>query len=128
MSDELEIAGGICGGISAEWTTEREGGHKADFNQVLTTGVPWCTIIGMKTAISIPNEMFKEIEEITEECDCSRSQVFAMAIREFLERRRSKKLLESLNDAYQEAEAPEETRARQQAKTYHAKRVRKEPY
>jgi len=82
----------------------------------------------MKTAISLPNEMFKEIEEITKECDCSRSQVFAMAVREFLERRKSKKLLEGLNDAYEEREAPEETRARRQAKAYHAKRVRKEPY
>jgi metal-responsive CopG/Arc/MetJ family transcriptional regulator len=82
----------------------------------------------MKTAISLPNEMFKEIEEVTKEYDCSRSQVFAMAIREFLERRKSKKLLESLNEAYQEMEAPEEIRARRQAKTYHANRVRKEPY
>ena len=86
------------------------------------------TIIGMKTAISLPDEMFKEIEEITRECDCSRSQVFAMAVREFLERRKSRKLLEALNDAYQEPEAPGETRARRQAKAYHAKRVRKEPY
>ena len=60
----------------------------------------------MKTAISLPEEMFKEIEEITKECDCSRSQVFAMAVREFLERRKSRKLLEALNDAYQETEAP----------------------
>ncbi len=82
----------------------------------------------MKTAISLPNEMFKEIEEITKECDCSRSQVFAMAVREFLERRKSKKLLEGLNDAYGEREGSEETRARRQAKAYHAKRVRKEPY
>ena len=72
--------------------------------------------------------MFKEIEDVTKECDCSRSQVFAMAIREFLERRKSRKLLEALNDAYQETEAPEENRARRQAKAYHAKRVRKEPY
>ena len=44
----------------------------------------------MKTAISVPDEMFKEIEEVTKECDCSRSQVFVMAAREFLERRKSK--------------------------------------
>ncbi len=72
--------------------------------------------------------MFKEIEEVTKECDCSRSQVFVMAVREFLERRKSKKLLEALNKAYGGAEAPEESRARRQAKRYHAKKVRTEPY
>lgn len=82
----------------------------------------------MKTAISLPDDMFKEIEEVTKECDCSRSQVFAMAVSEFLERRKSRKLLEALNDAYQETEAPEETGARRQALSYHAKRARKEPY
>ena len=95
---------------------------------VLTAVLPVCTIISMKTAISLPDDMFKEIEEVTKECDCSRSQVFAMAVSEFLERRKSRKLLEALNDAYQETEAPEETRARRQALSYHAKRARKEPY
>ena len=95
---------------------------------VLTAVIPWVYNTGMKTAISIPDEMFKEIEEITKECDCSRSQVFTMAVGEFLERRKSRKLLEALNDAYQKTEAPEETRARRQANAYHARRVRKESY
>ena len=82
----------------------------------------------MKTAISLPDEMFKEIEEVTKECECSRSQVFVMAVREFLDRRNAKKLLEALNDAYRETETPEESKARQKAKAYHATRVRKEPY
>ena len=83
--------------------------------------------MSMKTAISLPDDIFKEIEEVTKECDCSRSQIFVMAVREFLERRKSKKLMEALNEAYQETEVHEETRARRQAKMYHAKRVRKEP-
>lgn len=82
----------------------------------------------MKTAISLPDEMFKEIEEVTKECDCSRSQVFVMAVREFLDRRKSRELLEALNKAYEGAETPEETGARQRAKAYHAKRARKESY
>jgi len=82
----------------------------------------------MKTAISIPDDMFKEVEEVTKECDCSRSQVFVMAVREFLERRKSEKLLESLNNAYQQTETSDETETRRQVKAYHAKRVRKEPY
>jgi metal-responsive CopG/Arc/MetJ family transcriptional regulator len=82
----------------------------------------------MKTAISVPDEMFKEIEEVTKECDCSRSQVFVMAAREFLERRKSKKLLEALNAAYEATETPEELKARRQAKAYHAGKIQGEPY
>jgi hypothetical protein len=82
----------------------------------------------MKTAISLPDEMFKEIEEVTKECDCSRSQVFVMAVKEFLDRRKSEKLLEALNKAYEGPETPEETNARREAKEYHGKKVRTEPY
>ena len=72
--------------------------------------------------------MFKEIEEVTKEYDCSRSQVFVMAVSEFLERRKSKRLLEALNETYRETETREEVKARRQAKTYHARKIRKEPY
>jgi metal-responsive CopG/Arc/MetJ family transcriptional regulator len=82
----------------------------------------------MKTAISLPDEMFKEIEEFTKECECSRSQVFVMAVREFLDRRKSRKLLEDLNKVYESLETPEETTARRQALTYHAKKARRDPY
>ena len=82
----------------------------------------------MKIAISVPDEMFKEIEQVTKECDCSRSQVFVMAVREFLERRKSKKLLEALNETYKETETREEVKVRRQAKAYHARKIQREPY
>ncbi len=66
-----------------------------------------------KTAISLSDEMFKEIEQIAKECGCSRSHVITAAISEFLERRESRKLLAALNDAYQDSEPPEETGVRQ---------------
>ena len=82
----------------------------------------------MKTAVSLPDEIFKEIEEVTKECECSRSQVFVMAVREFPDRRKSRKLLEALNKAYDGTETSEETMARRQAKRRHAKKLRTEPY
>jgi len=82
----------------------------------------------MKTAISVPDETFKEIEEVTKECDCSRSQVFVMAVKEFLERRKSKKLLEALNETYKETEAREEAGPIRQAKAYHTRKIQREPY
>jgi hypothetical protein len=82
----------------------------------------------MKTAISLPEELFKEIEEITRECGCSRSRVFVMAVKEFLERRKSGQLLEALDKAYATPEASEEVAARRRAKRYHARKARTEPY
>ena len=82
----------------------------------------------MKTAISLPDDIFREVEEYGKECRCSRSQVFVMAVREFLDRRKSRKLLEALNSAYGEEETSEERAARRQAKAYHSKKARTEPY
>ena len=80
----------------------------------------------MKTAISLPDDMFKEIEEVVKECDCSRSQVFVMAVREFLDRRKSRRLLEALNKAYEAADTEEEAETRRQAKAYQRRKVKAE--
>ncbi len=80
----------------------------------------------MKTAISLPNDLFKEVEEFSKEHDCSRSEVFAMAVKEFLEKRKSKELLDALNEAYSEPEPPEEVTVREKGKRYLAKKILKE--
>ena len=77
----------------------------------------------MKTAISIPDDIFKEIEKIAEENNCSRSEVFLIAVREFLEKLRSKRLLDDLNDAYSDIESPEEKSLREKSKKYYAEKV-----
>jgi metal-responsive CopG/Arc/MetJ family transcriptional regulator len=80
----------------------------------------------MKTAISLPDELFKEVEKIAKEQHYSRSKVFVVALREYLEKRSSKKLLAALNEAYATAESPEEYAVRERGKKRYAKTVRKE--
>lgn len=82
----------------------------------------------MKTAISVPDELFREIERIAKEHHYSRSQVFVMAVKEYLENRKSRSLLAALNQAYEAAEAPEEYRAREESRKRYAKTLRKERY
>jgi metal-responsive CopG/Arc/MetJ family transcriptional regulator len=77
----------------------------------------------MKTAISIPDEIFKEIEKIAEENNCSRSEVFLIAVKEFLEKLKSKRLLEALNNAYSDIESREEKSLREKSKKYYAEKV-----
>ena len=70
----------------------------------------------MKTAISIPDEMFKEIEKVAKERRSSRSEVFVTAMRGYLKKRKSGKLLETINNASAAAETIEECQVRQMGK------------
>ena len=82
----------------------------------------------MTTAVSIPDEVFKEVDKTAKEFNYSRSELFTIAVKEFLEKIKSKKLLDALNKAYSEVESPEEITLRQKSKKYYAKKVLKETY
>lgn len=62
----------------------------------------------VKTAISIREDLFAEAEQLAKELGVSRSQVFAMALEEFIARRRNRQLLEALNRAYADEPTDEE--------------------
>jgi metal-responsive CopG/Arc/MetJ family transcriptional regulator len=82
----------------------------------------------MKTAISIPDEIFKEVEKFAKEHKYSKSKVVVVAIEEFLERIKLKQLLDTLNEVYSDIESTEDTMLREKAKRHYARRVLKEPY
>lgn len=82
----------------------------------------------MKTAISIPDEIFEEVDRYAKEHHYSRSEVFVIAIRELLKKRESEKLLYDLNEAYATDEPDEEKRTRTKAKRHYAREVLKEKY
>ncbi len=78
----------------------------------------------MKTAISIPDDIFKKIDAYAKEHRCSRSEVFVRAVREFLERRQSEKMLEALNKVY--TEDTEDKKMLLTSKRYFRKKIIKE--
>ncbi len=80
----------------------------------------------MKTAISIPDELFKEVEHFAGEHKCSRSQVFYLAVKEFMKKVESQDLLNALNKAYSEEETVEEKTLRRKSKKYYSKKILKE--
>jgi hypothetical protein len=59
-----------------------------------------CYTQQMKTAISLPDDLFRRAEVAARKLKMSRSQLYANAISEFLERRRSSKITERLNKVY----------------------------
>ncbi|MBI4826696.1 MAG: ribbon-helix-helix protein, CopG family [Nitrospirae bacterium] len=82
----------------------------------------------MKTAISIPDTLFDELQEIAKKQHRSRSELFTVAVKEYLDRIKSQTLLSSLNEAYSEPEAPQDTALRQKSKKYYSRKLSKEPY
>jgi len=67
---------------------------------------------GMKIAISIPEDLCREVDRIARKAKISRSRVFAVAVREQLKRLENKCLLESLNASARLPETSEESEAR----------------
>ncbi|RKX73135.1 MAG: ChpI protein [Spirochaetes bacterium] len=54
----------------------------------------------MKTAISIPDNLFAEAEETAKSMGIPRSQLFAKALEEFLNRHKRERITEKLNEVY----------------------------
>jgi len=80
----------------------------------------------MKTAISVPDDVFREVEKVAKERHASRSKVIVAALREYLERQRSGDLLNALNEAYGTAETAGEYEVRQKGKKRYRKALRGE--
>lgn len=54
----------------------------------------------MKTAISIPDEVFDEAERAAKRLGVSRSELYANAVRNYLDRHRDENITEELNQLY----------------------------
>jgi len=77
----------------------------------------------MKTAISIPDDLFKEVDRLADEKKTSRSRIFCSAVTLYLEKIKSQKLLEELNSAYGSEETFEERLVRKKSKEYYKKQI-----
>lgn len=69
----------------------------------------------MKTAISVPDEVFEAAERAAKSLGVSRSELYATAVREDLERYRRGGLTAKLNQVYEDDEAASELDERLQA-------------
>lgn len=76
----------------------------------------------VKTAISVDEELFQQMDAMAKELDVSRSHLFVLAARDFLERHRSRALLEAINNAYDDmpSEEEEQLHAEMCKRHYHA--------
>lgn len=54
----------------------------------------------IKTAISIEESLYQETDALAKAMKIPRSQLFAIAMAEFLQREKNRQLVESVNEAY----------------------------
>lgn len=62
----------------------------------------------MKTAISIPDDIFEEAERTAKKLGVSRSELYAKAVRDFVERYRCEGITQKLNEVYADDDASSE--------------------
>jgi metal-responsive CopG/Arc/MetJ family transcriptional regulator len=58
----------------------------------------------MKTAVSIPDDVFEKAERLAQRGKRSRSDVFTEALREYVARHSPEEITDALNEAFQERE------------------------
>ncbi|MHC1781192.1 MAG: CopG family transcriptional regulator [Anaerolineaceae bacterium] len=56
----------------------------------------------VKTAISIDGDLLEETDTLAVELDIPRSRVVSLALEEFIQRHRNRKLLHQINEAYKD--------------------------
>ncbi len=72
--------------------------HKACFhNRQIDLVIKFGHTFGMKTAISIPDDIFEEAERLARRTKRSRSQLFSDAVKEYLARHTTDDVTEAMN-------------------------------
>ena len=60
----------------------------------------WSYTTGMKTAISIPDDVFEKADELAQQLGMSRSQLYAIAVAEYVAKHRMRDITARLNEIY----------------------------
>lgn len=63
---------------------------------------------GMKIAISIPEDVFRQVKKASDEQNRSRSEIIVEAVREYFIKLESRRIFDSLNEVYASPETEEE--------------------
>jgi metal-responsive CopG/Arc/MetJ family transcriptional regulator len=78
----------------------------------------------IKTAVSIQKSLFEEAENLAQEMNVSRSELFGLAIETFVRNHQNQKLLEEINEAYSDEPDPTEKVRLTKIRKQHRKMVR----
>lgn len=77
----------------------------------------------VKTAISIDKSLFEQVNKLADELDISRSHLFVLAVEEFIQRYENERLLDQLNQAYDDLPPADEEQKLHRMRSSHRKLV-----
>ena len=83
---------------------------------------------GVKTAISLDEKLFDKVNKLANELHVSRSRLFTLAVKDYLQKQENKTLLAQLNDAYTDHPDKEERKISSSMKSKHGKIMEQEPW
>ncbi|MEA1921424.1 MAG: CopG family transcriptional regulator [Pseudomonadota bacterium] len=82
----------------------------------------------IKTAISMQEELFKEVNKLASELHVSRSRLFVMAVQDFIEKKKSHDLLSQINNAFNDHPDSEEIKIQSKMRKKQARKLEKESW
>jgi metal-responsive CopG/Arc/MetJ family transcriptional regulator len=77
----------------------------------------------VKTAISIDKPLFEQINSLAQEMNTSRSRVFSLAAKEFIQRHKNQELLDAINSAYDDVPDEKESTLKSAMRSRHSNMV-----
>jgi metal-responsive CopG/Arc/MetJ family transcriptional regulator len=77
----------------------------------------------VKTAISLQQSLFEQVDALAQELQISRSRLFVLAVEAFIQRYQNRQLLEAINEAYSDLPDPEERALRDRMRQQHRRMV-----
>lgn len=83
---------------------------------------------GVKTAISLDEELFEKVNKLAHELHISRSRLFSIAVEYYLKKQENQTLLAQLNDAYSDHPDEEEIKISASMKFKHRKNIGQEKW
>ncbi len=82
----------------------------------------------VKTAISLQEDLFKEVNMLANELHVSRSKLFVMAVQDFIKKEESKNLLSQINNAFSDSPNKDDIKVRSNMRRKQAKNLKIEPW
>ena len=82
----------------------------------------------VKTAISMQEELFKEVNKLAGELHVSRSRLFVMAVQDFIKKKESQNLLSQINKAFSDHPDSEEINIQRKMRGKQSKKLEREPW
>ena len=82
----------------------------------------------VKTAISMQEELFDQVNKLAKELHVSRSKLFVMAVQEFIKKNESQDLLSQINKAFNDIPASDELKVHNGMKRKQIKNLERESW